>query len=169
MSKLDLERSLGVTQDSPSVRTAHSASSPEIELLIQQRDELHRKHPEIAEFERLRKEVETLERQAHHARNHYDETKTKEKLVGGVKFFTRPKIRSYFRGKQLFRSRGDNEFAATASISLFTDLLFLESSRKLEASQLLTLKLATCYDSSCSFWPVGGYGVIFGISWPCMR
>jgi hypothetical protein len=124
MSK-DPKKNAGVTPDRPSVSAEHPASTPEIELLVQKRDELHRKHPEIAEFERLRKEVETLERQAHHARNQHDESKKNPKRLDGVKFFARPKIRSYFRGKQLFRSRGDNEFAATSSISLFTDLLFV--------------------------------------------
>ena len=43
----------------------------------------------------------------------------------GAKVFARPKVRAYFQGNRLFKSRGDNEYAATASISLFTDLLFV--------------------------------------------
>ena len=109
---------------------APDIESLELEELKQRRKELRRKHPEIAESDRLDVQIETIEREAQIAARRYDDlnrTSTLEKVVsnGAVKLFARPKIRAYFRGEQLFRSRGDNEYAATSSISLFTDLLFI--------------------------------------------
>jgi hypothetical protein len=111
----------------PSTSSKHRASTPQIEILKERRDQLRRNHPEVVEAERLRKEIETLERQAiRHEHAAEDGAKLKKvKSTDGVKFFTRPKIRAYFQGARLFKSRGDNEYAATASISLFTDLLFV--------------------------------------------
>jgi hypothetical protein len=105
-----------------------SIYSPEIELLKRRRENLIHNFTEAAEAEQLRKEIETLEREARIAARHHEETTKipqKVKPKGGVKFFTRPKVRAYFNGEKLFKSRGDNEYAATSSLSLFTDLLFV--------------------------------------------
>src|SRR5271170_6746056 len=111
-----------------SITAKHRASVlPQIEILKRQRDELRRRIPEVIEAERLRKEIEILEREEHTEQKHerQDLKLKKVKSRDGVKFFARPKIRAYFRGAQLFRSTGDHEYAATTSISLFTDLLFV--------------------------------------------
>lgn len=103
--------------------------NPQIEVLKRRREELHRKHPEVAEAERLRREIERLEKDSkREAQREEDEKNLELKRVQSmmeVKFITRPKIRAYFQRSRLFRRRGDNECAATASISLFTDLLFV--------------------------------------------
>ena len=106
-----------------------SISNPRIDFLKRRREDLLRIHPEVAESEQLRKDIERLERDAHNTKRHphdKDGEKVKKgKEGGGVKFLTRPKLRGYFHRTQLFKSRGDNEYAATTSISLFTDLLFV--------------------------------------------
>lgn len=113
----------------PSLDYKHRGSlNPRIEILRRQREELQHRSPEAAEAERLRKEIETLMREDRHTEKHEKEelrAKKQKAKDGGVKFFVRPKIRAYFHGTQLFRSIGDNEYAATTSISLFTDLLFV--------------------------------------------
>src|SRR5579862_2074526 len=98
----------------------------DIEVLRQRLAELRRSHPEVAESERLRKEITALERQ-HHKEEMEEEIRELQRITSkhDVKFITRPKMRAYFRGSRLFRSLGDNEWAATSSISLFTDLLFV--------------------------------------------
>jgi len=102
-----------------------------IEILRHQRETLLHESLEAAEAERLRKEIETLERDDRVVEKHEKEEVQKKRRAQksnkdeGVKFFVRPKIRAYFRGTQLFRSQGDHEYAATTSISLFTDLLFV--------------------------------------------
>jgi hypothetical protein len=104
-----------------------SISNPQIDVLKRRREDLLRIHPEVAESEQLRRDIERLEREAHNAKHHphdKDGEKAKNK-GGGVKFLTRPKLRGYFHRTQLYKSRGDNEYAATTSISLFTDLLFV--------------------------------------------
>jgi hypothetical protein len=103
-------------------------TNPEIELLKREREDLRRKHPQISESERLSEKIESLERQTRILLRHeHEEAKRLKdiKPVGGMKFISRPKIRAYFHGSELFRSCGDNEYAATTSISLFTDLLFV--------------------------------------------
>jgi len=102
--------------------------NPRIEILRRRREELHRRSPEAAEAERIRKEIETIMREDRRVeRQEKEEAKAKKAKAkdSGVKFFVRPKIRAYFHGPLLFRSQGDHEYAATASISLFTDLLFV--------------------------------------------
>ena len=85
--------------------------------------------PEVAESEHLRKQIETLERELHSAERHEHEDKSNRlkrfKSKEGRKYITRPKIRAYFEGNRLFRSKGDNEYAATASISLFSSSEYL--------------------------------------------
>jgi hypothetical protein len=110
-----------------SISNRRASISPEIQVLKRRREELRRNHPEVAEFERLRKEIETLERETQHTQRQEEAVQPphKVKIRDGVKFFARPKIRAYFNGEKLFKSRGDNEYAATSSISLFTDLLFV--------------------------------------------
>jgi len=102
--------------------------NPRIDILRRRREALLHQSYEAAESERLRKEIETLEREDRHVekleKKQHKAKKEKAKDMG-VKFFVRPKIRAYFRGPQLFQSQGDNEYAATTSISLFTDLLFV--------------------------------------------
>jgi hypothetical protein len=113
--------------ESASISNRRALISPEIQVLNRRREELRRNHPEVAESERLRKEIETLERETHHTQRQEEAVQPphKVKIRDGVKFFARPKIRAYFNGEKLFKSRGDNEYAATSSISLFTDLLFV--------------------------------------------
>jgi hypothetical protein len=110
-----------------SISSKHT--TPQIDSLRRRREDLLRTHPEVAESEQLRKEIERLERETHKSELHTHDTERakgeKVKEGGGVKFLTRPKLRAYFHRSQLFKSRGDNEYAATASISLFTDLLFV--------------------------------------------
>jgi hypothetical protein len=110
--------------------STHRASifSPEIELLKRRREVLIHMSSEAAEAEQLRKDIETLERELRYASRYHEQTtkaQQKVKLKGGVKLFTRPKVRAYFNREKLFKSRGDNEYAATSSLSLFTDLLFV--------------------------------------------
>jgi hypothetical protein len=103
-----------------------SSVSPQLDILRRRREDLLHRSPEAAESERLRKEIDTLEREVHHNKSHEElPALEKTKSKGGVKFFSRPKLRAYFDGERLFKSRGDNEYAATSSISLFTDLLFV--------------------------------------------
>jgi hypothetical protein len=102
--------------------------NPRIDILRRQREALLHQSHEAAESERLRKQIETLEREDRHVEKHEKEQHKakKEKAKDlGVKFFVRPKIRAYFHGSQLFQSQGDHEYAATTSISLFTDLLYV--------------------------------------------
>jgi len=123
--KVTVVSSADVGRPSESSRHRHTVNS-QIEVLRRRREELQHQHPEVLEAERLRKEIETLEREARReAHEEEHELKKNKRPHEGVKFFTRPKVRAYFRGTRLFRSRGDNEWAATASISLFTDLLFV--------------------------------------------
>jgi hypothetical protein len=110
----------------PSVSKRRASLNPEIELLRRRRDELHRNYPEVVEAERLRKEIEALERESRkEVKEEEHQAKKVLKAYHGVKFVARPKLRAYFEGTKLFRSRGDHEWAATTSISLFTDLLFV--------------------------------------------
>ena len=78
----------------PSTSSKHKPSTPQIEILKQRRDQLRRNHPEVAEAERLRKKIETLEREAtRHERvllESEDGGKLKKiKSRDGVKFFAR--------------------------------------------------------------------------------
>jgi hypothetical protein len=140
----ELEKKIGVTFGMSTPRASissrrFSVTNPEVEKLRQRRLEL-RHDPAVAEDAKLRKQIEKIEKEIHTAQR--EEKKREEaklhapggggrnqlhriKSNDGVMFLARPKIRAYFHHDELFRSRGDHEYAATSSVSLFTDLLFV--------------------------------------------
>ena len=140
----EFERKIGVTFGTSTPRASissrrYSVTNPELERLRQRRQEL-RQDPGVAEDAKLRKQIEKIEKELHTIQR--EEKKHEEaqlhaqgggggrqlhrvKSNDGVMFLARPKIRAYFHHDKLFRSKGDHEYAATTSVSLFTDLLFV--------------------------------------------
>ena len=137
----------------PSTSSRHRPNTtPQIELLKQRCDHVKWTPPDAIEVERLRKEIEILEREANrHDHNDHNEGGEKLKKVNssdGAKVFARPKVEEIMN-------------MPPRRVSLSSPIYYsLESLPRQEISPSWAQIRSISYDSLFNFSRVGEYGVI---------
>ena len=126
----DQEKQSGMSQLTPTDDDAAGSDSirsrPQrdnrIEELRARVTELRQRHPTVDQVLEMQRELAHLE-----ALNKEDDDADSDNplLMRRIKFIERPKVRAYYSGTRLFKSKSDDVDLSTESIGLFTDFLFV--------------------------------------------
>jgi len=149
----------------PSTSSRHRPNTtPQIELLKQRCDHVKWTHPDAIEVERLRKEIETLEREANR-HDHNDHNEGGEKLKKVIQEMVQRSSRAQ-KYEPIFREIGYSKVEEITNmpprrVSLSSPIYYsLESLPRQEISPSWAQMRSISYDSLFNFSRVGEYGVV---------